>query len=177
MMHRYSDGGFQSSLSAAIMRQIQYLLSVWSFWVPLTKLGRLFLLWLIRFDLPLLLKLTTNNVKAPQLPQRINPLLRSLGFTFRAPTVIHKFHNQWETCYTASKLATKWNIWMLCVSVQQLCVCLEPISGWLHTNRCIVNSAFPVWPHSAQKTKTCYTSHQPTHTCTGICLRRTHICT
>lgn len=42
---------------------------------------------------------------------------------------------------------------MLCVSVQQLCVCLELISGWLHTNRCIVNSVLPVWPCRAQKTK------------------------
>lgn len=58
-----------------------------------------------------------------------------------------------KLCFSASKLAAKWNIWTLCVSVEWLCVCLELISGWLHTNRCIVNSVLPVWPHGVRKTK------------------------
>lgn len=84
------------------------------------------------------------------------------GTPRQTPTMFHKFHNQWELWYKASKLAVKWNIWMPCVSVQRLRVCLEAASGWLHTNRCIVNSTLPDWPRGARKTKP--VTRQRTHT-------------
>lgn len=58
---------------------------------------------------------------------------------------------------------------MLCVSLHQLCVCLELGSGWLHTNSYIVNSAIPQNAENKKPVTRPITGHTRTHFNKKVC--------